>query len=336
MRFIPIDEAQPGMIVVKNIYDADGRKLLSRDKAMTAALIAKLQYLNYPGIYIYDLYSEHEEFEEIIDDESRMRILCSLKEHNLEQVFYLSSKVVDDLLDMKEIQLDVNTLHNYHHTTYEHSLNVALASVTCGIGMGLSNTQLRELAVAAMFHDIGKESIPLEILDKPGALTDEERALINRHPEFGYEMLKDNVECSSTVRVSVLQHHENEDGSGYPAGLSHDQIYIYARIIHVADVFDALLSSRSYKKGFSALETIEYLMANCGHMFNYEVVSTFINFITIYPVGTTVKLSTGETVHVIKNRSEFPLRPVVMTETGKKMDLALDRNYLNVTVIESV
>lgn len=336
MRFIPIDEAQPGMIVVKNIYDRDGRKLLGRNKAMTSVLIKKLQHLNYPGIFIYDRYCEHEEFTEIIDDESRMRILCSLKEHNLEQIFYFSSKIVDDLLDMKEIQLDFNTLNNYHNTTYEHSLNVALASVTCGIGMGLSNAQLRELAVAAMFHDIGKELIPLEILDKPGALTDEERALINRHPEFGYEMLKDNMECSSTVRVSILQHHENEDGSGYPARLSHDQIYIYARIIHVADVFDALLSSRSYKKGYSALETVEYLMANCGHLFNYEVVSTFVNFITIYPVGTAVKLSTGETVHVIKNRSEFPLRPVVMTETGNKMDLALDHNYLNVTVIESV
>ena len=74
-------------------------------------------------------------------------------------------------------------------------------------------------------------------------------------------------------------------------------------------------------------------MANCGHLFNYPVVTTFLNYITVYPVGVTVTLSTGEKAHVIKNRSEFPLRPVVMTEDGRTLDLALDHNYLNITIL---
>lgn len=333
MRFVPVDKIQPGMIIIKNIYDENGRKLLGRNKKMTVPLIDKIRYLGYPGIYIYDNYSEHEEFEEIINEETRIDILRALKNHHLEQIFFLSNKIVDDLLDQEEIHLDFNTLRHYHNSTYEHSLNVAIAAVTCGIGMELNNKQLRELALAAMFHDIGKECIPLEILDKPGPLTPEERAIINCHPVFGYEMLKQRHEFPSTVRVSILQHHENDDGTGYPGGLHSDQIYPYARIIHVADVFDALLSKRAYKEEYSALETIEYLMANCDRMFNYKVVTTFLNYVTVYPVGVTVTLSTGKKAHVVKNRNEFALRPVVMTEDGTILDLALDHNCLNVTIV---
>lgn len=333
MRFVGIDDVTPGMVIVRNLYDEDGRKLLGRNKKMTAPLIDKIRYLGYAGVYIYDRFSEYEKFAEIIDDDERIRMLCTLKEQNLDQIFFLSNKIVDDLLDLEEIQLDFNTLRHYHNSTYEHSLNVAIAAVACGIGLKLKNNQLRELALASLFHDIGKECIPLEILDKPGPLTDEERAVVNRHPEFGYDMLKNRSEFSSTVRVSILQHHENDDGSGYPAGLSHENIYLYARIIHVADVFDAMLAKRAYKESYSALETIEYLMANCGHLFNYEVVATFVNFITVYPVGVTVTLSTGEKAHVIKNRSRYPLRPVVMTEDGRTLDLAFDHNYLNITIL---
>ena len=333
MRFIPVNKIQPGMIIVKNIHHEDGRKLLGRNKKMTAPLIDKIRHLGYPGVYIYDRFSEHEELSELIDEEERIKMLRTLQGKNLDQIFFLSNKIVDDLLDQEEIHLDFNTLRHYHHSTYEHSLNVAIAAVTCGIGMGLNNRQLRELALSAMFHDIGKECIPLEILDKPGPLTPDERAIINCHPVFGYEMLKQRSEFPSTVRVAILQHHENDDGTGYPGGLSHEDIYIYARIIHVADVFDALLSKRAYKDEYSALETIEYLMANCDRMFNYKVVTTFLNYVTVYPVGVTVTLSTGEKAHVIRNRNEFPLRPVVMTEDGTTMDLALDRNYLNVTIV---
>lgn len=333
MQFVPIDRIKPGMIIVKNIYDEDGRKLLGRNKKLTEALITKIRHMGYTGVFIYDRYTEHEELNDIIDDDNRIQMLRTLKEQNLEQIFYLSNQIVEDLLDKEEIHLDFITLRKYHNTTYEHSLNVAIAAVTCGIGMGLSASELRELALSALFHDIGKECVPLAILDKPGPLDDNERAIIRCHPEFGYEMLKRRREFPESVRTAILQHHENDDGSGYPQGLSRDDIFLYARIIHVADVFDALLSKRAYKEKYSALETIEYLMANCDRMFSYRVVTTFLNYVTVYPVGQNVRLSNGQKAHVLKNRNEFALRPVVMTEDGTIMDLALDRNYLNVTII---
>lgn len=335
MIFVPVDKIQPGMVVTKNIYDEKGRKLLGRNKKMTVSIIQKMQQLGYKGIFICDHYSEYEELAEILDEKKRIQMVRALKKKNLDQIIFLSNKIVDDLLDLSSIHLDINTLRSYHVCTYEHSINVAIASVTCGIGMGLTDQQLRELALAAMFHDIGKECIPKEILDKPGPLTPEERLIINCHPEFGYEMLKKRPEFPATVRLSILQHHENDDGTGYPRGLRHEDIFLYARIIHVADVFDALLSKRAYKEEYSAFETIEYLMANCDRMFHYDVVTTFINYITVYPVGSTLTLSTGQKVHVIKNHDDYPLRPVVMTENGVIMDLAQDHNYLNVTIIEA-
>ncbi len=333
MRFVPIDQMKAGMIIVKNIYDEEGRKLLGRNATLTEPLIAKIRHMGYTGVFVYDRYTEHEELNDIIDDDNRIRMLRTLKEQNLEQIFYLSNQIVEDLLDKEEIHLDFITLRKYHNTTYEHSLNVAIAAVTCGIGMGLSAAELRELALSALFHDIGKECVPLSILDKPGPLDDNERAIIRCHPEFGYEMLKRRSEFPESVRTAILQHHENDDGSGYPQGLSHDDIFLYARIIHVADVFDALLSKRAYKEKYSALETIEYLMANCDRMFSYKVVTTFLNYVTVYPVGQTVRLSNGQRAHVLKNRNEFALRPVVMTEDGTTMDLALDRKYLNITIV---
>ena len=121
MRFVGIDDVTPGMIIVRNLYDEDGRKLLGRNKKMTAPLIDKIRYLGYAGVYIYDRFSEYEKFSEIIDDDERIRMLCTLKEQNLDQIFFLSNKIVDDLLDLEEIQLDFNTLRHYHNSTYEHS-----------------------------------------------------------------------------------------------------------------------------------------------------------------------------------------------------------------------
>ena len=332
MKYVQTKDLKAGMIITKSIYDENGIKLLGCNKTLTNTLITKIKNLGYTGLFIYDKYSKYEELEEIIKEEDRMQMVKSLKELNIDQVLFYSNKIVDELLDLKEIQLEFNDLRNYHNSTYEHSINVAMLAVSCGIGLGLNNNQLNELAVAAMLHDIGKENIPIEILDKPGKLDNNEREIINHHPQIGYEMLKDNTNISSKIRVSVLEHHENYDGTGYPRGLKGNEIYLYARIIHVADVYDALCSKRAYKEDYDPAESIEYLMANCGKMFDYDVVRTFLRYIVVYPVGITVILSTGEKAHVIKNRSNFLLRPIVVTERGKKIDLAYDEAGRSITI----
>lgn len=335
MRFVKTDELKPGMVSIKNIYNENNVKLLGKNTPLTSIIIEKMKQIGYEGIFIYDQYSDFEEITEIIDESQRMKMLSALKTLNIDKIVYFSGEIVDALLEQTDICLDFNELRNYHNSTYEHSINVAMLSVSCGIGLGLNNYQLNELALSAMLHDIGKECIPLEILDKPDKLNEAEREIINYHPQFGYDMLKDNTNITSTVRVSVLEHHENYDGTGYPRGLKGDEIYLYARIIHVADVYDALCSKRSYKKDYDPAESIEYLMSNCGTMFDVDIVSTFLKYVVVYPVGINVKLSNGEVAHVIKNRSQYVLRPVVVTSSGKVIDLAKDSRYYSVTIIKS-
>lgn len=334
MKYVHTKDLKAGMIITKNIYDENGTKLLGCNKTLTETLITQIEKLGYTGVYIYDEFSKYEELEEIIKEEDRIKMVRSLKKLDINQVIFYSNKIVDELLDAQEIQLEFNELRNYHNATYEHSINVAILSVSCGIGLGLNNKQLNELAIAAMLHDIGKENIPLNILDKPDKLNNEEREVINNHPQYAYDMLKDNINIASTVRVSILEHHENYDGTGYPRGLKGNEIYMYARIIHVADVYDALCSKRAYKENYDPAESIEYLMANCGKMFDYDAVRTFLRYIVVYPVGATVRLSNGEKAHIVKNRSNFVLRPIVVTEKGKIIDLLHDKEGRSITILK--
>ena len=134
-------------------------------------------------------------------------------------------------------------------------------------------------------------------------------------------MLKDSDSIPSVVRVSVLEHHENEDGSGYPNGYDKKKIYLFAKIIHICDVYEAMLSKRSYKKRLNPSDVIEYMMGNAGIMFNKELLEVFVKNLIPYPEGMLVMLSTEESAVIKKNNRDFPTRPLVITLSGKVINL---------------
>ena len=183
----------------------------------------------------------------IITQQERVQAVTALKTIDIDKVIYCTNKIVNEMLGRDELLLDLQDMRSHHNATYNHCINVSLYATACGIGLGMQQKELHDLATAAMLHDIGKTMIDTSILDKPGKLTDEERAIINKHPQIGYDMLYGNPGISAATRAGVLLHHENEDGSGYPKGLSGNEIPLIAKIIHVADVYDALCSKRAYK-----------------------------------------------------------------------------------------
>ena len=201
--------------------------------------------------------------------------------------------------------------------------------------MGLSNDRLVRLASGAMLHDCGKQAIPHSILNKPGALSEEERKIIERHPQYGYDMLYNREEIHPESRAITLCHHENWDGSGYPKGLCEHEIPLLARIVHVADVYDALLRKRAYKDKISQTESIEYLMGGCGTLFDYDVVTTFLDYIVVYPVGCEVRLSDGRIGRVVANTPRHIERPSVYVD-GQVLDLANDMDLLSLLVVGEV
>lgn len=144
-------------------------------------------------------------------------------------------------------------------------------------GLGLAEEEVRTLTMAAPLHDIGKIGIPDKVLLKPGSLTDEELAIMRRHPLIGYEILRDSQSRFVQMgAVIALHHHERWDGSGYPNGREGDAIPLPARIVAVADVFGALTSERSYKHAWSADESFEYMLEHRGTLFDPACVDVLL------------------------------------------------------------
>lgn len=333
MKFVQSKDLTPDMIPVRNIYDKKHELLLAANHALTPQIISRLNMMGFKGLMVYDEYSSIEEYREYLSEDSRYEAVNALMDLSIDKVIYCVNDIVDQLMSNDDILLDMNDLQLYDSDTYEHSMNVCLLSTACGLVIGLDDSSLRKLAVGAMLHDIGKMSISKDILNKPGKLDTEERRIINTHPQRGYDMVYDNYSISVDSRMCILCHHENWDGSGYPNGLLAEDIPYLARIVHVADVYDAMCQKRVYKDEYNPIEVIEYLYSNCGTMFDQRIVEGFLRSVVVFPVGTKVELSNGEKAVVIKNRASYVTRPVVCLEKDKTiLDLAKDRSTFNITI----
>ncbi len=159
--------------------------------------------------------------------------------------------------------------------THSHSERVKFWTVLLAEKMGLPKSEIRQLSQAASWHDIGKIEIPMNIIDKPGKLTDEEYFLMQSHPEKGYQLVKDMHFFKNFLPV-IRHHHEKYDGTGYPMGLSRQDIPLHARIMAITDAFDAMTSDRSYRTGIPMEKAVDELLRYSGSQFDPNIVPIFI------------------------------------------------------------
>lgn len=333
MRFVPIEKVENGMMLAKSIYDYETRTLLREGKLLSQEMIERIKERGYPGIYIEDELTKDIVIQEAITVELRNHAVETLQQLDLEEAVNVAEKIVEQLLEAKTVSLDMLDLRTFDDYTYRHSVNVAILSVVIGMGMGYTNEDLVDLCSAAIFHDLGKLSISKDILNKPGKLTPEENELLRSHSQMSYDILKEKWNIPSRVKAAVLSHHENEDGSGYPNGLTGDNIHMFAKIIHVADVYDALSNERAYKKAYSYSESLEYLMGGCGTLFDQTVVQAFMDKVPVYPKGVSIILSDGREAIVVENHLGNPLRPTVRFLDGTEMDMSDPSVGMNITII---
>lgn len=322
MRPISIEKLNIGDVIAKNVLDSYGNVLLTEGTTVKSrTIVSRLQKLGICSIYIQDSWSADIFIEPVIDEELAKKTMDVLTSLDIEQVHKAASEIVDKLISTGRMYDDMQTLKVYDEYTFTHSLNVAVLSATLGIGLGLSYERLRNLTEGAILHDIGKQAIPISILNKKGPLTDEEMAIVKKHPEEGYRLLKGDVEITSSVRGIIHEHHENWDGSGYPFGNRGEEIYDLAHVVHICDVWDALLSKRSYKEAFSIKDTIALIMKGSGTQFNVELVDAFFKYVPVYSKGSEVTLSNGENVLIYENNRKNMLRPIVLTKDKKIINL---------------
>jgi putative nucleotidyltransferase with HDIG domain len=194
--------------------------------------------------------------------------------------------------------------------TYMHSVAVCALMVALGRQLGFDEAACREAGLAGLLHDIGKALMPVEVLNKPGKLTEAEFDLMRSHPARGHELLEQARSVGASALDVCLHHHEKFDGGGYPGRLAGERISLLARMGAVCDVYDAITSNRPYKAGWDPAESVARMASWKGH-FDEPVFAAFVRSIGIYPTGSLVRMASGRLAVVIEQNANWPAQPVV-------------------------
>ncbi len=208
----------------------------------------------------------------------------------------------------------------------DNALHVAVLGTKVGMGLRYSQDELERLALAGLLHDLGMWTLPVSLIEKKEALSEEERDILRTHPERGRRILAGQGGVFEWVSTINAQEHERWDGSGYPCRLKDRQIAEPAQIIGVVDTVDAMVTMRPYRKRLTPHQVIRELLLHAKTTFSLRVLKGLGDQITLYPIGTQVRLNTGESGTVTKINSRYPLRPVVtITKVGEVSDVDVSR-----------
>ena len=279
-------------------------QLIQKDTLFTNYTQKLIEKLNITDVFVK--YEDHDEYEKdtqnylkkIVNDKNvpsslKTEILHEmaadiindlldgeLSTKKLDQASSVVSDTVDLILsDKTAIKAMLNvTSHDYY--TYTHSVNVSTYALGFGEYLKLSEENLKVLGMAGVMHDLGKRKIPKEIINKNGKLTEDEFNLMKSHPTFGIEILQDLGETNQLLLDIIEQHHEKLDGSGYPKGLEGKEIHIFAQIMSVADIFDALTTKRSYKEAMKSFEAFNIMHNHMKREINQKLLRKFMDFMS--------------------------------------------------------
>ncbi len=202
------------------------------------------------------------------------------------------------------------------HSLPDHAVNVAIIATKIGIGIRYEPEELDRLACAALLHDVGMLRIPEAVLEKPGSLTPQELAAMREHPEHGAAAIRSLSAGYGWLAAVVAQEHEREDGSGYPAVLSGDEIQEFAKVIGLADTYEALTQPRPHRKVFLPLDAVKEIISKSRRAFSDRILRGMIQELSAFPVGSLVRLNSGEVGRVLEMNRLAPLRPKVLLLSG--------------------
>lgn len=205
--------------------------------------------------------------------------------------------------------------------TFQHSVNVAVITGIFSKWLNYTEEEYDNLVLGGLLHDIGKIFVPLSILHKPGKLNEAEFSTIAKHAEDGYFFIKNSNEIAGGAKMAVLQHHERIDGSGYPFGLVNGDIHGYAKVVAVADIYDAMTSNRSYRAKLTPLEAMETIVGQMNNKLDIRVCLPFLDIMRDHILGSNVLLSDGQKAKIIILPCNGWTKPIVRAHDGRLLDL---------------
>lgn len=350
----------PGMLVAQDVYSYDNQLVLAKDTVLTDNLITRLDLHGILTIFVKDAPVSEEYF--LPPDEGDegpsylQRIQNSSVFRKFKADYELNLSTFKDALNTvveRNLQLDVNVLlqntldmitdgkgqigildmlqnmREYNDSTYTHCLNVGLICNVLATWLKFTPEEISMATACGLFHDVGKLMIPHAIISKPGKLDSQEYALIQKHPIIGYEMLKEqNVDIH--IQNAALMHHERQDGSGYPMKLSGEEIESYARLVAIADVYDAMTAARVYRGPLCPFQVIEIFEQECFDKYDVEYLLTFLENVVNTYLRNRCLLSDGREAEIIFINKEKLSRPIVRSgdtyiNLAKEPDLTIEK-----------
>ena len=305
---IPVKKLRKGMIVSQSIYNNHGASYLIKGQPLTDSYIEKLDKIGIPTVSVTstDPALKIMPPEDLVQEDTRIGAIQTMYDafKSVEEngqldasaVQSVSDKIIFDIIERKENLVQLTDIRLHDTYTFAHSVNVAILAAMLGLLLHYTRQDLSILTLGALLHDLGKIRVPSDILNKSSRLDQDEFAVIQAHPLEGARRIREmeNMLPQPAVLAQIAaQHHEHVDGCGYPNHLTGDRIHRFAKVVAIADVYDALTSERPYKKAYTP--SIAYnIMVNVNQgQFEPDMLKLFFNNVAIYPVGTVLKTVFG-------------------------------------------
>ena len=335
IKTISVAACAPGMRVASVVTNSQGSVLLPPGAVLDTNAIIRLQDFFVTSIDIFTPTAEEEEpaslsinnfkknYKKNLEDIKSIFVALEGTNHvKIENVRGIVTNIIESDISNRDIIHTLNSVRDMDEYTYTHSLNVSILASMLAKWCGYDYDFARIICFTGVLHDVGKIRVPSNILNKPGLLTEMEFTTMKKHVTFGYEILKSNKDISDDVRFGVLLHHEKYNGKGYPLGIAGNKIHLYARIITIVDVFDAMISKRVYKSKQSPFEILNYFANQCQGELDPYFLQIFIEKMSMYYIGTKVTLNDFRQGEVVFINSRQIDRPIIKLKDAAVIDLA--------------
>jgi len=344
IKVVNFNQLEEGMKLANNV-EQNGTILLKKDILITEQIIKRMQTLFFIGsVEVYDINTEEkqasiefkkkeqfnkveEEFKELsLNLKKTFRQLVNENGIAMNEIREFAQKIQNELALKNIVIKNIVLYGSGSDVIYRHGVNVAALSSLLGSWIGIEKSKLNLLVYSAILHDFGKMKIDnRELLEKESLLTQNEFSVIKKHPTLGYKIVKEIEFLDKSVSYGVLMHHERLDGSGYPLGLKGESIHPFAKIIAIADVFDAINSERGYRRKKSPFEALQIVKDESLGKLDYEYVRIFLEHIVSYYTGEEVLLNTNEKCKIIQmNLNNFG-KPLILKD-GEFIDLEKEKD----------
>lgn len=364
MKRQKVSELKPGMILAEDVYTLNEQLIFQKDLILSDKAITRLEFYDIMSVKINDdlpmddsnssmpeesatvfgSYSDHikssTEFKEFHAKFERgvssfKSSINNIVEKNMPLDTQMLLEEVSEVFDIKNGKINIFTmLHNmrqYDDSTFAHSMNVSLICMVFASWLHMSEEEIQTAILSGLLHDVGKLLIPDSIIKKPNKLTPQEFEIIKTHPTRGYEVLKDK-NISIHIKNAVLMHHEKCDGTGYPLGLTSEKIDPYAKMVAIADVYDATTSARIYRGSLCPFQVIELFEAEGFQKYDTKYILTFLENVVNTYLYETVELSNGIRGEIIFINKNDLARPMI--KSGEVFyDLSKDKSLSIVKIV---